>query len=689
MIAYSFLGFVGVGAIAAAANAGSRALFNLAVPFEVAVLLAFPVGLTTAFLLNRAFVFERGLGDVRRQYAKYAVVNLLALVLVWTVSVALYRGVFPAIGFDWHADLFAHLAGLASPMVLTFLASRHFVFDGLQEDGPLADGRLVRAAAVGGLGTLAAGGLVFLALPTLIGPFDEGIVLTGGLLVAAGDLPGRDFYAIYGPAQYLALGGLFALFEPSALVARAYDAALCALFVPVAWWTLAATVPAPARPASAIAAAILAALAFLVLYRSPLYPLVPATLLLLLGAPLAMRAALAPPSAAKVWPVAAVIAAVSTVRYDFGPIALLALGLPVLAAWTVALGRGETDARAYARAVLGGAGWVLLLVGAAVAAMLAAGILVPALREIVTYQTDNYVAARSLPFPGWDAFRHAPLPTATVYLPFAAMALGALVLAATARRLERRHWVGLLLLLSITAFSTTKMWVRPHPQQGLGAAIAATLLLTAAGLALRAALPESARALRRAMAAGIAAAGVGLGAIAALASASPARDVIGARLLAGRLPDTAPTLAPFTIEPERLAAARALAAETAPEERVLSATGRHDKIFVNNTTLYFAAGRLPATRWYSFDPGVATTEPVQRDILCALERHGVRMVVRDAAFDGVVEPNTSALSSGVTLLDDYLDRHFAPVARFETVSVLRRAEPQDGGGPPPCPSARD
>jgi hypothetical protein len=38
--------------------------------------------------------------------------------------------------------------------------------------------------------------------------YDEGIVLTASMRVAAGQLPHRDFYAIYGPAQFYILAGL-------------------------------------------------------------------------------------------------------------------------------------------------------------------------------------------------------------------------------------------------------------------------------------------------------------------------------------------------------------------------------------------------------------------------------------------------------------------------------------------------
>jgi hypothetical protein len=61
--------------------------------------------------------------------------------------------------------------------------------------------------------------------------YDEGIVLTASMRVAAGQLPHRDFYAIYGPAQFYILAGLYRLFGESILVERLLDLFFRALLV--------------------------------------------------------------------------------------------------------------------------------------------------------------------------------------------------------------------------------------------------------------------------------------------------------------------------------------------------------------------------------------------------------------------------------------------------------------------------
>lgn len=123
-----FLRFAAAGGIAALANVGSRMALSTAMPFEAAVALAFLIGMTTAFLLMRRFVFGTSERGISGEYARFAVVNAAAFVMVWSVSVALARLVFPAMGFAWHAETIAHVIGVASPILPSFWGHRAFTF---------------------------------------------------------------------------------------------------------------------------------------------------------------------------------------------------------------------------------------------------------------------------------------------------------------------------------------------------------------------------------------------------------------------------------------------------------------------------------------------------------------------------------------------------------------------------------
>jgi hypothetical protein len=45
-----------------------------------------------------------------------------------------------------------------------------------------------------------------------VNPYDEAVILVGSTRVLSGDIPYRDFYANYGPAQFYVLAALFKLF---------------------------------------------------------------------------------------------------------------------------------------------------------------------------------------------------------------------------------------------------------------------------------------------------------------------------------------------------------------------------------------------------------------------------------------------------------------------------------------------
>ena len=123
-----FLLFVLTSGIAAVANIGSRILFSRLVAFEWAVVLAFPIGLLTAFVLARLFVFGSSGGHVGTEFYRFLIVNLVALVLVWAISVGLARILFPMIGFTWHAETVAHTIGVLAPAVTSFLGHKYYSF---------------------------------------------------------------------------------------------------------------------------------------------------------------------------------------------------------------------------------------------------------------------------------------------------------------------------------------------------------------------------------------------------------------------------------------------------------------------------------------------------------------------------------------------------------------------------------
>jgi putative flippase GtrA len=96
--------------------------------YEIAIVVAYVCGMTIAFLLNKVFVFEKSGRGAGAEYLRFGLVNLAAVVQVWIVSVVLARIIFPAIGFEWHAETIAHVIGVAVPVFTSYLGHKHFTF---------------------------------------------------------------------------------------------------------------------------------------------------------------------------------------------------------------------------------------------------------------------------------------------------------------------------------------------------------------------------------------------------------------------------------------------------------------------------------------------------------------------------------------------------------------------------------
>ena len=123
-----FIRFLLTGGTAAAVNLASRYFINLFISFEMAVVVAYLIGMSTAYLLVRQFVFKTSGRSFSSGFYRFAFVNLLALIFVWGISVGLVRIVFPAMSFGWHADDIAHLIGVLAPAITSYFGHRLYTF---------------------------------------------------------------------------------------------------------------------------------------------------------------------------------------------------------------------------------------------------------------------------------------------------------------------------------------------------------------------------------------------------------------------------------------------------------------------------------------------------------------------------------------------------------------------------------
>ena len=57
-----------------------------------------------------------------------------------------------------------------------------------------------------------------------------------------------------------------------------------------------------------------------------------------------------------------------------------------------------------------------------------------------------------------------------------------------------------------------------------------------------------------------------------------------------------------------------------------------------------------------------------------MQNPNFQWIVLDSRWEKMQEPNGSSISSGVTLLDQFIATHFVEVAQFGTLRILKRTQ---------------
>ena len=128
MISGQFVKFVIVGGIAAAANFGSRIALSQVMPYVPAIVVAYLIGMATAFLLNRRFVFGQAGTTLKHQAFWFTAVNIAAVLQTVVVSLLFARWIFPAIDMHFHPETIAHGIGVMIPVFTSYLGHKAITF---------------------------------------------------------------------------------------------------------------------------------------------------------------------------------------------------------------------------------------------------------------------------------------------------------------------------------------------------------------------------------------------------------------------------------------------------------------------------------------------------------------------------------------------------------------------------------
>lgn len=123
-----FLKFLVVGGLAAMVNFSSRHLYSLYVNFPVAVAFAYFTGMIVAYVLSKFFVFHGSKQSLQSSLLLFTLVNLIALLQTFLITMIFAYVIFPYTGFVLHSQSVAHAIGICSPVFTSYLGHKHLTF---------------------------------------------------------------------------------------------------------------------------------------------------------------------------------------------------------------------------------------------------------------------------------------------------------------------------------------------------------------------------------------------------------------------------------------------------------------------------------------------------------------------------------------------------------------------------------
>ncbi len=416
----------------------------------------------------------------------------------------------------------------------------------------------------------------------------------------------------------------------------------------------------------------------------PLYPVTPAGLLFLWL--VVVTAGLYNNATFMSLPVRALVAgtligAIVLFRYDLGPHAVFIWGA-ALVGCLLSDPTKHLSRRAYFLAGALSAVPVILVA----AGLFASGILAPAFVDVTQVAGPVYFELRSTPWPGLAMLAQSPVHFAMVYFAPATI-LAVAVCFLLARRLNGR-WMpnptGAFVIIGSAAalILYTKGFTRPSASHMYIASAMSLFALAALGAGLLTGVGRFLLVPRVVLASATL---VGLFLTLHFGQVRAHGTWLN-NLDAPATACCADTLGPFRQEGsggasnERDRAQARLVELTEAGEPILSANGRHDVLILSDVSVYALTGRMPATRWFWYDPGVQTSEPVQREMIADLVRANVRVIYVDAQFDNDAAELYSG-REGSSLLDQYIADNYEIDSTFGPISILVRSNdlPLDDG----------
>ena len=124
-----FLIFLLTGGIAAVSNILSRLGLSKILQFELAILIAYLIGMIVAYILAKKFVFFNSKKSIKSSLAGFALINLLAIMQTWLVSIGIKAILIQFIETIFFIELIAHTTGVLVPVFTSFFGHKYISFN--------------------------------------------------------------------------------------------------------------------------------------------------------------------------------------------------------------------------------------------------------------------------------------------------------------------------------------------------------------------------------------------------------------------------------------------------------------------------------------------------------------------------------------------------------------------------------
>lgn len=503
--------------------------------------------------------------------------------------------------------------------------------------------------------------------PTMIAPlniYDEGIIVYGATRVMWGEIPYRDFWTQYSPAQLYVLAGLFQVFGATIAVERGWDVAVRAVLAFVMFLLA-------ARLTTRNVAFIVWLIGglWVTYYGFFGYPIFAGLLFSLFSIYTLIRAFAQPRPWLLLSGLSLGVAALF--RHDMAVYCAAAQSLVLLpfafVKWThkddILIRRIATVVRTVLPFVMG----ALVVVGPVALFFVVNAPLNELIQQLFLFPLIEFPKVRDLPYPKLDG----SVDNVQFYAPFVIYPLAVAVAIVRARsRLDTgfQSW-GVVMVALFGLFGFNQARVRSDTIHTVHFFLSAVVLLPV----LLRGFPSKLETVTKTPSFIISSVGVVLTVAAAINPIAGYAVALESRGDAERaLKTTLPIALPGQMSMQQTIAVSAVQRLTKPKDKVYVGLSQHDRVFANDAMFYFLLQRPSATRYHELHPGLTNTLPVQQEMVNDLERNQVKYVVVTNMFEGAREPNDSALSTGVTLLDDYIVQHYRTAQTIGSYRILVR-----------------